>query len=485
MPGEEGGRDNRTPGADSAPLLASDAMYRKGLPLTDHHQSSDEERAAVFAAAERDRVRFVNLQFTDIMGLVKSVTIPFHKFADSLTHGLWFDGSSVEGFARIHESDMFLRPDLRTFCAVPWDIGENTTARAICDVFTPDGEPFMGDPRHVLRRQMQRAEAKGYRFQTGPELEFFLLRTNGPSQIEVLPHDRASYFDLTSDVAADVRKEMVNALEAMGITVEASHHEVAIGQHEIDFKYDNALATADNAVTFRTVLKAIAQRHGLYATFMPKPFFGINGSGMHTHQSLASLSTGDNLFYDADDEYGLSDLAKHFIAGQLQHARGMSAILAPLVNSYKRLVPGYEAPVYISWARVNRSALVRIPRTSRGRPEATRMELRCPDPSCNPYLAFAVMLACGLEGIERELPLPRPVEENLYHFDDAMMAKYAVGSLPGTLREALDELEQDQVVQEALGSHVYEWFLEAKRAEWDEYRKQVSSWEVERYLETY
>jgi glutamine synthetase len=453
--------------------------------VAEQQRSAAELKDEVFARAQKDQVRFVNLQFTDIMGLVKTVTIPFHKFSDAVGDGLWFDGSSVEGFARIHESDMFLRPDLQTFGLVPWDQGPNATARVICDVFTPDGEQFAGDPRAVLRRQLERAAGLGFKFQTGPELEFFLLQTRGPLSVEALPHDRAGYFDLTTDLAADVRKEMVNALESMGITVEASHHEVASGQHEIDFKYDDALRTADNAVTFRTALKAVAQRHGLYATFMPKPFFGVNGSGMHTHQSLADLQSGDNLFHNAADEYGLSDLAKHFIAGQLQHARGMSAILAPLVNSYKRLVPGYEAPVYISWARVNRSALIRIPQTARGRPEATRMELRCADPSCNPYLAFAVMLAAGLDGLERELPLSRPVEENLYRFDDSMMAKYAVGTLPGTLREALDELDKDEVVQTALGSHVYEWFIEAKRAEWDEYRQHVSSWELERYLETY
>ena len=442
-------------------------------------------RDQIVTRAERDGVRFVNLQFTDIMGLVKTVTIPLHKLNDAVQDGLWFDGSSVEGFARIHESDMFLRPDAGTYCLVPWDVAPNVTARVICDVFTPDGDPFGGDPRAVLRRQLRRAAELGFRFQTGPELEFFLLKTQGASSLDAKPHDRAGYFDLTTDLSADVRTEMVNTLEAMGITVEASHHEVAIGQHEIDFKYDDALKTADNAITFRTALKAVAQRHGLYATFMPKPFFGINGSGMHTHQSLADIESGQNLFHDAQDEYGLSSLAKHFIAGQLHHARGMSAVLAPLVNSYKRLVPGYEAPVYISWARVNRSALIRIPQTTRGKPAATRMELRCPDPSCNPYLAFAVMLAAGLDGVQNELPLPRPVEENLYHFDDTMMQKYAVGTLPGTLREALDELERDEVVQESLGSHVYEWFLEAKRAEWEEYRKQVSTWELERYLETY
>src|SRR5215212_312007 len=439
----------------------------------------------VLASAEQADIKFVNLQFTDIVGGVKNITIPLHKFEDAIEYGLWFDGSSIEGFARIHESDMYLEPDLRTFAPIPWELNSNPTAKVICNVFTPEGSEFAGDPRNVLRRAEAEAARLGYLFQTGPELEFFLLRADRPGHMESLPHDRAGYFDVTSDEAADVRKEMVNALEEQGITVEASHHEVAPGQHEIDFRYGPALRTADNAVTFKVTMKAIAERHGLYATFMPKPFFGINGSGMHTHMSLAAREGGKNLFHDSADEYGLSPIAKQFTAGVLAHARGMAAILAPLVNSYKRLVPGYEAPVYVSWARINRSALVRIPQTSRGRPEATRMELRCPDPSCNPYLAFAVMLAAGLDGIERELPLPRPIEENLYHFDDAMMAKYAVGTLPGTLREALDELESDTVVQEALGGHVYEWFLEAKRAEWEEYRKQVSTWELERYLETY
>jgi glutamine synthetase len=435
--------------------------------------------------AEAAGIRFVNLQFTDVLGLVKTVTIPLHKFGDAIESGLWFDGSSVEGFARIHESDMYLKPDLSTFSAIPWDTGANATAKVFCDVFTPDGEPFDGDPRAVLKRQLAEAESLGYSMQTGPELEFFLLKTGGPERIETLPHDKAGYFDVTTDLASDVRKEMVNALEEQGIVVEASHHEVAIGQHEIDFKYGPALHTADNAVTFRVTLKAIAQRHGLYATFMPKPFFGINGSGMHCHLSLADAGTGENLFYDADDEYGLSDIAKQFIAGLLEHARGMSAVLAPLVNSYKRLVPGYEAPVYVSWARINRSALIRVPQASRGKKEATRIELRCPDPSCNPYLAFAVMLACGLDGIRRGLTPPRPVEENLYHFDDQMMSKYAVATLPGTLKEALDEMAKDEVVRQALGEHVYDWFVEAKTSEWDEYRKRVSPWELERYLETY
>src|SRR5437588_437391 len=456
---------------------------------------NDDLKERAFKQAKDAGVRFVSLQFTDIMGVVKNVHIPFHKFNDAVEHGLWFDGSSVEGFARIHESDMFLDPDLETFGIIPWERDQNPTAKVICDVYTPDGEPFPGDPRGVLRRQIQRAEALGFRYMTGPELEFFMLRRspngdngasngNGPS-VETLPHDQAGYFDLTTDEAANVRKQMVEALEELGIVVEASHHEVAIGQHEIDFRYDDAMRTADNAVTFRTTLKAIAQLHGLYATFMPKPFHGINGSGMHTHQSLWSPDGKTNLFFDASDEYQLSATARSFMAGLLAHARGMIAVLAPLVNSYKRLVPGYEAPVYISWARINRSALIRIPQASRGRPEATRLELRCPDPSCNPYLAFSAMLAAGLDGVKRGLELPKPVEENLYHFDDAALQKQGVKTLPGSLEEALNELAADEVVQSALGAHVCEWFLEAKRAEWNDYRIRVTPWELERYLMTY
>src|SRR5438552_2418262 len=439
----------------------------------------------VLASAEQADIKFVNLQFTDIVGVVKNVTIPLHKFEDAIEYGLWFDGSSIEGFARIHESDMYLEPDLRTFAPIPWELNTNPTAKVICNVFTPEGEEFAGDPRNVLRRAEAEAERLGYTFQTGPELEFFLLRAERPGKMESLPHDRAGYFDVTSDEAADVRKEMVNALESQGITVEASHHEVAPGQHEIDFRYGPSLQTADNAVTFKMTLKAIAQRHGLYATFMPKPFFGINGSGMHTHQSLADVASNRNAFHDPEDEYGLTAVARQFIAGQLAHARGMSAILAPLVNSYKRLVPGYEAPAYISWARINRSALVRVPRVSKGKPESTRIELRCPDPSCNPYLAFSVMLAAGLDGIRRELAIPQPIEEDLFHFDEAMMAKYAVGTLPISLGEALDELQRDEVVMSAIGDHVGEWFVQAKRQEWSDYRLQVTPWEIERYLDTY
>src|ERR1700730_9826746 len=458
------------------------------MPTTD--KAAMKQR--VFEQARTANVRFVSLQFTDIMGIVKNVHIPFHKFEDALDHGHWFDGSSVEGFARIHESDMFLDPDLETFGIIPWERGANdSTAKVICDVYTPDGEAFAGDPRGVLRRQIKLATDMGFRYMTGPELEFFMVRrteieeNDGKPTVEPLPHDQAGYFDLTTDEASNVRKKMVEALEELGIVVEASHHEVAIGQHEIDFKYDDAMRTADNAVTFRTTLKAIAQQHGLYATFMPKPFHGINGSGMHCHQSLWSCDGKTNLFYDADDEYQLSATARSFMAGLLAHAKGMIAILAALVNSYKRLVPGYEAPVYISWPRINGSALIRTPQASRGRPEATRLELRCPDPSCNPYLAFSAMLAAGLDGIPPNLVLARPVEENLYHFDDMMIRKQGVRTLPNSLEEALNEFAEDEVIQTALGAHVCEWFLEAKRAEWSEYRIQVTPWELERYLMTY
>ena len=439
----------------------------------------------VLEKAEQENIKFVNLQFTDIVGVVKSVTIPVDQFPDTIEHGKWFDGSSIEGFARIAESDMYLMPDLSTFTGIPWEQGEDATARVICWVYNPNGDLFPGDPRAVLDGAVKECRALGYEFNTGPELEFFLFRPDEAGRIAPLPHDRAGYFDLSTDLASHVRKDMVKALKAMGISVETSHHEVAAGQHEIDFQYADALRTADNAVTFKYSLKAVAQNFGLHATFMPKPIFGINGSGMHVHQSLAHVDSGKNAFVDLDDEYGLADVAKHFIAGQLHHARGMCAVLAPLVNSYKRLVPGYEAPVYISWARVNRSALIRVPKITPGQTQATRIELRCPDPSCNPYLAFAVMLKAGLDGVKRKLPLPEPVEENLYHFDESELKRRNIGTLPATLGDALDVLSRDTVVQEALGEHVYERFVEAKSLEWDQFRMYVSPWELERYLEVY
>jgi len=445
--------------------------------------SSALSKNGILKRAKADKVKFVNMQFTDITGNIKSVTIPVNHLANAIERGLWFDGSSIEGFARIHESDMFLKPDLTTYAVVPWHDGEERTARLICDVHMPDGKPFEGDPRFVLRKTLEEAKKMGFIFNTGPELEFFLFKKEN-SHIKPLPHDKGGYFDLNMDLAFEVRKDMVLALEKMGIEVEASHHECAYAQHEIDFKYDNALKTADNAITFKLTLKAIAQKHDLHATFMPKPIFGIAGSGMHVHQSLFGLKTGKNLFYDPKDKYRLSGLAYSFIAGQMEHAKGMSAILAPTVNSYKRLVPGYEAPVYMCWAQINRSALIRIPMYSKGREQSVRCELRCPDPSCNPYLAFAVMLKAGLDGIKRKLAPPKPVEENVYDFDDRKLRKMNIGVLPHSLWEAIRELKKDRIVQDALGQRLCERYVEAKTSEWDGFRTAVTEWEIERYLET-
>jgi len=446
---------------------------------------SDGNHAELFALIEREQVRFINLQFVDILGAVKSVTVPVHRFRHCVEHGEWFDGSSLESFARVSESDRYLQPDLATFAIVPWERGENTTARVICNVFNTDGEPFSGDSRYVLTQANEEAEHMGFHFLAGPEIEFFLFKPGADGQLQATPHDTAGYFDLSTDLAYQVRKEMVNALEAIGIVVENSHHEVATGQHEIDFTYRDALRAADDAVTFKYTVRAVAQNHGLHASFLPKPLYGVNGSGMHVHQALLDSESGENLFYDAEDPYHLSTLARHFIAGQLEHARGMCAILAPLVNSYKRLIPGFEAPAYVSWAHTNRSALIRVPRTNWLDAGSTRLELRCPDPSCNPYLAFAVMLRAGLDGIERRLPLVDPVEENLTSFEPALLAAYNVRTLPASLEEALTELRRDELICDALGQHVVERFLEAKEIEWEEYRKQVTPWELQRYLPYY
>ncbi|MGE5140705.1 MAG: type I glutamate--ammonia ligase [Rudaea sp.] len=444
------------------------------------HDSGKVEQVAEII--EKRKVEFINLQFTDMMGMLKNVGMPAAQWQDVLEHGMWFDGSSVEGFARIAESDMLLHPDLDTFAVIPWDT-DVPTARVICDSYTPDGHPFEGDPRVVLKRALEEAEKMGYRYFTGPELEFFLFKPHPDgSLLPLQPHDHAGYFDVSTDLAHSVRRQMVKALAAFGIQVEALHHEVAIGQHEIDIRYDHALRTADNAVTLRLTLKAIAERNGLYATFMPKPVAGINGNGMHTHQSL--WQDGKNAFADPSDPYCLSTLAGKFIAGQLAHARELSAVIAPLVNSYKRLVPGYEAPVYISWARSNRSALIRIPQASPGRIlTATRIELRCPDPSANPYLAFAVMLMAGLDGIKRDLPVPQPNEENLYHLDESGLSR--LNSMPGSLGEAIQEVSKSELVKETLGNDLFERYIEGRRKDWDEYRTNVSQWELDRYLPVY
>jgi glutamine synthetase len=447
------------------------------------------------AAKDRD-IRFVELQFTDLLGIVKGITIPLYRLVESLEHGTWFDGSSIEGFTRIAESDQWLAPDMDTFAEIPWQpgkgdlgagpLGSRGTARVICDVMTPDGKPFVGDPRGVLKKQLKRAEDLGYIWNAGPELEFFLFRKDDEGNIQPLPHDTGGYFDFNTDLAQMVRRDMVNALEEFGIRVEAAHHEVAYGQHEIDFQYADGLKTADNAVTFKFTLKAIANLHGLYATFMPKPLEGINGSGMHVHQSLFSIEEGKNAFAEPGSKYGLSDLAQAYMAGVLAHARGMSALLAPLVNSYKRLVPGYEAPTYLTWGRTNRSALIRVPRVSPGRSiEATRVEVRCPDPTANTYLAFAAMLAAGLDGIEKGLTLADPVEESLFEMSPERIKERGIAELPGSLGEALDALEQDEVIIDALGEHVFSHYVEAKREEWEAYQMQITQWELDRYLEAY
>jgi len=438
----------------------------------------------VLERVRADGVRFVSLQFSDVTGALKSVDLPVERLPIALGEGIWFDGSSVEGFARIQESDMHLRIDSDTYAVLPWSPVELRRARFFCDIYYPDGTPFPGDPRLALRRMIARAGEHGWVFNAGPEPEFFLFKRNGGETIHPVPHDVGGYFDFSpNDEAVRVRTELMDALNAMGLEVEVGHHEVALGQHEIDFRFADALRTADNVLTLKTTVKAIAATHDLTASFMPKPIFGINGSGMHVHQSLFDTQ-GRNLFYERSDAFGLSKLAYGFIAGQLHHARALAAVVAPSINSYKRLVPGYEAPVYIGWAQTNRSALIRIPRINPGQEKGTRAELRCPDPSCNPYLALAVMLAAGLDGIQHGWTPDAPLNNvNIYHLSDDERREKGIASLPSTLDEALDELEQDVVIQEALGDVIFEAFVRAKRAELEEYRLQVSDWEVRRYLE--
>ena len=435
--------------------------------------------ADLVARAEAARVRHIDLQFTDVMGAVKTVTIPAGQLGDAMEHGTWFDGSSVESFARTAESDMYLLPDPATFQLLPWAV--EPTARLICWATTPEGEPYPGDPRGALRRAIDHAAHLGYEYRVGPEIEFFILERGADGRPAPPPHDRSSYFDFSTDRSVVLRQAMVSALQSMGIAVNTAHHEVAGGQHEIDIDAAPVLKAADDVVTFRYALKAVAQQFDALATFMPKPFESVPGSGMHVHQSLMGIDRGNA--FTGNDDYGLSDIAKHFIAGQLHHAAGMTAVLAPLVNSYKRLVRGFEAPIFISWARTNRGALVRVPHV--GRAEATRVELRSPDPSCNPYLAFAVMMRSGLDGIERRLALPPPVEESLYGFDAVELERRNVGVLPDNLRDAIDALEADDVVMDALGEHLAERFVDAKRLEWREYRGQVTPWEVDQYLERF
>ena len=440
-----------------------------------------EKKQRILESAEQLGVKFMRLQFTDILGVIKNVEIPDKQFAQALDSQIMFDGSSIEGFVRIEESDMYLRPDLGTFRIFPWvhNSGEKV-ARMICDIYNPDGTDFEGCPRARLRRVIRLAEEKGFVMNAGPEAEFFLFQTRG-GEPTTDTHDAAGYFDLTPvDLGEDVRRQIVLVLEAMGFEVEAAHHEVAAGQHEIDFRYDEVLSTADNISTFRFVVKHVASLNGLHATFMPKPLHGINGSGMHTHQSL--FSGRQNAFFNADGPWQLSDTCLHYIGGLLEHAKGLCAVTNPLVNSYKRLVPGYEAPTNIAWSERNRSPLIRVP-AARG--DATRVELRMPDPSCNPYLALAVMLRCGLEGIDRRTDPGPPINKNIYRMSHRERRHLKIDELPANLSDALDAVEKDDLVRDTLGEHIFSHFIEAKREEWFDYTKQVSPWEIQRYLKAY
>jgi glutamine synthetase len=443
------------------------------------------DKKQLLARAKEDGVKFVSFQFTDVTGAVKSLDAPIERLKVALEDGIWFDGSSVEGFSRIQESDMHLKVDTDTYAVLPWSPAEMRRARLFCDIYDPDGTPFAGDPRGLLKRSLAKLRERGWVFNVGAEPEFFLFRRNGGEIVHPVPHDVGGYFDFSpNDEAVRVRTELMAALNSMGLEVEVGHHEVALGQHEIDFRFADALQAADNILTLKYTVKAIAAQHDLVASFMPKPLFGINGSGMHCHQSIFDLN-GNNLFYDANDSFHLSKLAYGFIAGQLAHARGFSAVTAPSVNSYKRLVPGYEAPVYIGWAQYNRSALIRIPRYMPGQEKATRAELRCPDPAANPYLALAVILAAGMDGVEKELQVPAPLTDvNIYELTKAERVERQIGELPASLLQAMDEFEKDAVMQEAMGPVLAETFIRAKRAEWEEYRTHVMDWEVGRYLET-
>ena len=451
--------------------------------VTDGGLSTEAQR--VIDRVEDENVDFIRMQFTDILGTVKNVSIPAGQIEKAFDEGIYFDGSSIEGFVRIQESDMRLVPDPSTFAILPWRRREEgASARLICNVIdTSTGEPFAGDPRAVLKNALTRASDMGYDVNVAPEPEFFLFEEDEEGRATTKTSDAGGYFDLTpKDLASDIRRDIIYGLESMGFEIEASHHEVARGQHEINFEYDDALTTADNVATFRTVVRAIAAEHDLHATFMPKPIARINGSGMHTHISLFD-ENGENAFHDETDEFDLSRTAHSFLAGILEHAPAITAVSNPTINSYKRLVPGYEAPVYIAWSDRNRSALIRKPAARV--PASSRIEARFPDPSCNPYLAFAALIQAGLDGVDRDLEAPDPIRQNIYEFDEQRREEYGIETLPANLGESLDALEADNVIGSALGEHVYENFLEAKSQEYEDYRVDVSQWELDRYLETF
>lgn len=431
----------------------------------------------VLKSIEENKVRFLRLQFVDIGGMIKNVGIPVSQAEKALKSGIAFDGSSIEGFVRIEESDMVLKPDIDTYRILPWDISGGKVARLICDVHRPDGKPFEGDPRYVLKRAIGEAAKHGFLMNTGPELEFFFFKIKD-EQATTIPHDFGGYFDFPPiDLGEEIRQNIVVALENMGFNIEASHHEVSIGQHEIDFKYADALTTADNVITFKFVTKAIARMNNLHVSFMPKPIFGINGSGMHTNISL--FKGGKNAFYDDSKDMEVSDTLRYFVGGLKKHVKSFTAVTNPIVNSYKRIVPGYEAPVYIAWSGANRSSMIRIP-AARGM--STRVELRSPDPSCNPYLSFAVILMAGLDGVKNKIDPGEPTTLNLFHLNEEERKAHGIESLPGSLKEALDYLEMNSTIKKALGEHVFEDFMRLGRAEWDAYRIRVHDWEIDRYL---
>ncbi|NMB85941.1 MAG: Glutamine synthetase [Methanosaeta sp. PtaB.Bin018] len=431
----------------------------------------------VFEAIDKYNVRFVRFWFTDILGFPKSFAVNTNELEGAFSEGMGFDGSSIEGFAQIHESDMVFKPDPSTFKIIPWRQQENAVARMFGDILNPDGSPYEGDPRQVLKRNLARLKDKGYTFYTGPELEFFYFKNENGTEIL----DKGGYFDLTTlDAASDLRRDTVLALDAMGIDVEFSHHEVAPSQHEIDLRYDDALAMADTVMTYKITVKEIAHRYGYHASFMPKPIFGQNGSGMHVHQSL--FQGKKNIMYSAGDPFHLSDEGRCYIAGLLKHAPEITAVTNQWINSYKRLVPGYEAPVYICWARRNRSALVRVPMYKPGKEVATRVEFRSPDPGANPYLAFSVMLAAGLAGIANKYELSEPQEKNIFHMTEKERIAAGIYSLPGSLNEAIQITEKSELVKEALGDHTFNAFIASKKAEWDAYRINITKWELDRYL---
>ena len=440
-------------------------------------EAQGEAKEFVLRTARENDVRFIRLWFSDILGNLKGFAITVDELEDALERGVAFDGSAIEGFARIHESDMIARPDPTTFRILPWRPRENSVARMFCDIYNPTGDPFEGDPRYVLKRNVKRASEMGFTYYVGPELEYFYLASSDNPQ----PIDQGGYFDqLSTEYASDLRRETVLTLGEMGIPVKYSHHEAAPSQHEIDLQYTDAITMADNVMTSKLVIKEVASRHNVHATFMPKPVYGINGSGMHVHQSL--FMGGHNSFYDPKDSYNLSQLGKLYTAGLMRHAREITLVTNQWVNSYARLVPNYEAPMYVSWARINRSDLIRVPAYKPGREDSVRIEYRAPDPACNPYLAFSVMLAAGLMGIEKEYQVPPPVEENVFELQDEERQRRGIGAMPTSLLEAIMLAENSELLRSSLGDHVFRVFIQNKKIEWDRYRSQVTDYEIKRYL---